>query len=112
MVVDDGSRVLGLHYKNMKMQKRNVQLDEYNVLDLYRDCRALYEKCDVELPEYIDLWYSMPNSRTRCKLDRDDAWLDVIRIWGKEIGEIPIHITKDKTPLVYYYITQQLNPPG
>ena len=55
MVVDDGSRVLSLHYKNLKMQKWDVQLDEYNILDLYRDCRAVYEKCDVELPKYIEI---------------------------------------------------------
>ena len=91
------------------MQKWDMQLDEYNILNLYRDCRALYEKCEVELPEYIDIWYSMPNSRSRCKLDHDEAWLDVIRIWVKEIGEIPIHITRGKTHSVYNYITQELN---
>ena len=62
VVVDDGSRVLGLHYKNLKMLKWDVQLDEYNTLDLYRECKALCEKCEVEIHKFMDLWYSMPNS--------------------------------------------------
>ena len=65
MVPDDGSRVLGLHYKNLKGQEWGVQLDDYKIIDLYRDYTALYETCEVELLQYIYLWYSMPNSRSR-----------------------------------------------
>ena len=85
-----------------------VDLDRYQMLDLYRDAVALFEKVGMELPKFLNFWYSAPSSNDRCSLDCGDAWVALVKIWDIMTGDIPIYVTRKYTG-TYYYIVRELD---
>jgi len=108
-VVNNGERTLLVYYRKEKVEFWDVDLDEYRMIDLYRDAKASFEKVGIELPKYVDYWFMSLTSRVRWPLNCDAAWIKFVSMWKSEVGAIPIVISKGRHSSMYYYIDKDLD---
>ena len=87
----------------------DVDLDRYQMKELYRDAYVEGKRCGLDIPEYYGFVYCGPSSTRKLPLESDEDWLDLFSRWECASGKIPIYMPPVNAPTTYNVIIQQLD---
>lgn len=103
-------RTLVVHFKGRKLKIPRVQLDTYQLLDLYRDSKMTIETAELKPPTNCSFTYCPPiKPKQRFPLKFDSDWLKLSEKWEGITGDVEIYLIETKEPSEIQKIVQMLS---
>ena len=89
---------MAIHYEGQMFVILDVDLDRYQMIELYRDAYAEGKRCGLDIPEYYGFVYCAPSSTRKLPLESDEDWMSLVSRWKCASDKIPIYMLPLNTP--------------
>jgi len=71
---------LAIYFEDQMFVISTVNLDKYQMIDLYWDVYATGEKCGVDILEYYGFVYCSPRLSRKLSLKFDEDWINLFSV--------------------------------